>query len=151
MKLQTKHIGEVEINREEWITFAHGLPAFEEETEFVLLPFDDEKLFYMLQSVHTPEVAFIVVNPFPFFQGYEVKLTDQVVEQLAIENESDVAIFSILTVQEPFKNTTANLQAPIVINMKEKKGKQFVMSDSPYETKHYLFPKTAAAVRKGAR
>ncbi|SDH64243.1 flagellar assembly protein FliW [Alteribacillus bidgolensis] len=153
MKLQTKHLGEVDIQQEEIYQFEQGLPAFEEETAFVLLPFSNDNIFFILQSVNNPELAFVVANPFHFFNDYQVKLSDSVLEQLAIEKEEDVAIFSVLTLEEPFNKTTANLQAPIVLNASKNKGKQFVLTESDYQTKHSLFPQQAqtAENEKGGR
>ncbi|SDH19631.1 flagellar assembly factor FliW [Alteribacillus persepolensis] len=152
MKLRTKHLGEVEVEESAIYTFEQGLPAFEEETSFVLLPFSSDDTFWMLQSMRTPKLALVIADPFVFFPDYRVELTDVVIEQLAIEKEEDVAIFSVLTLQEPFTNTTANLQAPIVLNAAEKKGKQMVGTDTAFKTKHPLFPrdqKQAATEAKG--
>ncbi|SFE92792.1 flagellar assembly protein FliW [Alteribacillus iranensis] len=140
MKLHTKHFGEVNIREEDIIVFEYGLPAFEEEREFVLLPFGQETAFHILQSIHTSPLAFIVTDPFSFFPDYEVVLSDNVIEQLSLEKEEDVAVLSVLTVQDPFKKTTANLQAPIILNSPKKIAKQYVMNDSIYSPKHYLFP-----------
>ncbi|MFB5661000.1 flagellar assembly protein FliW [Alteribacillus sp. HJP-4] len=140
MKLQTKHNGEIEIDSRRVLTFELGLPAFENETSFVLLPFSNDEVFFILQSANTPTLAFVIANPFHFFPDYQVKLPDAVMEQLDIEKEEDVGIFAMLTLQEPFKKTTANLQAPIILNLKAQKGKQPVLNESGYERKHYLFP-----------
>ena len=40
---------------------------------------------------------------------------------------------------DDLQNSTCNLLAPIVINLEDKK-KQFVLNNSPYTTKHRLFP-----------
>lgn len=146
VKLRTKHLGEIEIQKDDIYTFLNGLPAFEQETEFALLPFSQDELFYILQSTKTEEVAFVLTNPFHFFHDYEVRLTDALKSQLDIMKKEEVAIFSVLTLQEPFRKTTANLQAPIILNVTKKQGKQFVMSDSGYETKHYLFPQEPATI-----
>ncbi|MFV8826457.1 flagellar assembly protein FliW [Alkalihalobacterium sp. APHAB7] len=149
MKINTKFKGEVEVSEEKVIHFENGLPAFEEETQFVLLPFDEGTPFYILQSTKTIEVAFILVNPFHFFQDYSVKLSDGLLEKLAIEQQDDVAIFSIVTVKEPFTNSTVNLQGPIIINAKKQKGKQYVMAESEYGTSHMLFQQQAAHAGEG--
>jgi flagellar assembly factor FliW len=73
---------------------------------------------------------------------YQVKLPDATIEQLEIVSEEDVATFIMLTVQEPFQETTANLQAPIIINATKQKGKQLLLSNSEYETKHTIFKQT---------
>lgn len=139
MQIETKYQGTMHIQKEQVITFEKGLPAFEEEKRFVILPFEEETPFFVLQSIERAEVAFIIVDPFSFVAQYEVKLPDNVIAQLSIQKEEDIAIFVILTVQEPFTKTTANLQAPIVINTVKQKGQQFLMSTSGYKTKHAIF------------
>lgn len=144
MNIQSKYVGEIDIEEQDIFSFEKGLPAFESETQFVLLPFGQDQVFQILQSVKSPEVAFVVASPFSLFQDYQVKLPESLQEQLMIQKEDDVAIFTILTLKEPFKDTTANLQAPVIFNVKEKKGKQLLLNDSPYERKHRIFPKELA-------
>ncbi|WP_100405456.1 flagellar assembly protein FliW [Bacillus solitudinis] len=148
MKIETKYTGMLKISEEQVIKFEKGIPAFEEETHYVLLPFDAETPFFVLQSIKTVEVAFIVVNPFQFVPEYQVKLPDSTIEQLAIEKEEEVATFVMLTVRDPFNETTANLQAPVIINALKQKGKQLLMSDSSYKTKHWIFDKQPAAAKE---
>ncbi|MGY4688917.1 flagellar assembly protein FliW [Salibacterium sp. K-3] len=151
MKLQTKYFGDITVQEDSIIRFDNGLPAFEDETAFVLLPFSSDEVFFILQSIHTPQLAFVVTDPFQFFQDYQVDVPDTVVEQLDIEKQEDVALFVMLTLEEPFSKTTANLQAPVVINMTQQKGKQHILSESPYDRKHFIFPQDDRAAQKGAR
>lgn len=115
MKIQTKFHGEQEIVKEEIIKFDHGIPGFLDEKEFYIFPLEDTP-FLILQSINTKEVAFIIADPFSLFPDYEFDLSEDVIEALKIEAEKDVAVFVILTVREPFNQTTANLQAPVIIN-----------------------------------
>lgn len=140
MKIETRYLGEVEINVDKIIHFENGIPSFLEEKKFILLPFGEGTPLYILQSVVTPELGFVVVSPFQFFPDYQVKLADSTIEALEIEKEEDVAVFTILTVQDPFVKTTANLQGPVVINSKQQKGKQISLNDPNYSTKHLLMP-----------
>ncbi|MDG5786672.1 flagellar assembly protein FliW [Evansella sp. AB-P1] len=145
MKIQTKFSGEVEINTQNIIQFEQGIPCFEDEKQFVLLPFSDSQSpFYILQSVTTEGLAFVVMTPFQFFPDYEAKLPDSVVEKLAIESEEDVALFVVLTLRESLQESTANLRGPIVVNSKKQLGKQIVLNESNYHTKHPLAKLTAA-------
>ncbi len=139
MQLNTKYSGTIEMDEKHIIAFEQGIPAFEEETSFVLLPFEKDTPFFVLQSTKTVEVAFILVDPFQYISDYKVNVPDATIEQLEIEKEEDVAIFVILTIREPFTETTANLQAPIIINAKKQKGKQLLMSTSGYKTRHAIF------------
>lgn len=138
MKIQTKYHGEIEIEPSNVIHFEQGIPSFLEEKQFYILPFADEGPFFIMQSVQTAGLAFVVVSPFDFFSDYEVKLSDPVIEALQIKGQEEIVIFTTLTIQEPFQNTTTNLQGPIVINDKKKLGKQVILADSPYKTKHLL-------------
>ncbi|MFD2442728.1 flagellar assembly protein FliW [Bacillus sp. CGMCC 1.16607] len=149
MKIQTKYHGEVQIDESKIIHFHQGIPSFLDEQQFFILPFADEGPFLIMQSVQTPSLAFVIVSPFDFFKAYSVKLTDQVIESLEIENQEDIVIFTILTIQEPFQNTTANLQGPIVINDANKLGKQVILSDSPYRTKHLLTSTLTSVGKEG--
>jgi flagellar assembly factor FliW len=135
MNIQTKFHGEQEINEEDIIQFPSGIPGFLEEKEFSILPLEGTDL-YVLQSVKKTEVAFIITDPFVLFPKYEFDLPE--VEKLEIESEKDVATFTILTVREPFQETTANLQAPLIINQTKKLGKQVILNNPAYQTKHKI-------------
>lgn len=139
MKIQTKYHGEKTIEQGDILTFSNGIPGFEGEKKFVLLAFPDNDVFSALQSVSTPDLSFIVTDPFSFFIDYNVKVDDATIEALSIEQEEDVKLFNILTVRDPFEETTANLQAPVVINQKTNSGRQLILTGTPYETRHNLF------------
>ncbi|MBT2678860.1 flagellar assembly protein FliW [Bacillus sp. ISL-35] len=139
MKINTMYHGEVEIN--EILTFEKGIPGFVEEKQFALLPLSDDEFYYVLQSVSTPGLAFVLTNPFHFMKEYDFQLEEGAVEELSLESEKDVTVYSILTVQDPFEKTTANLQAPIIINLKNRKAKQVVLHNEQYKTKHPIFEK----------
>jgi flagellar assembly factor FliW len=139
MKLRTKYHGEIEINENDIFHFEHGIPGFLDEKQFVLLPIEDSA-FVILQSVKTPELGFAMIDPFIYFKDYNFELDDQSVVQLQLSSEKEVAVYVILTVADPFEQTTANLQAPIVLNYEKKLGKQVVLTSTPYKTKHRLFP-----------
>lgn len=149
MKIATKYHGEKEIQEKEVITFPQAIPGFPEEKEFVLLSLDDESQFIVLQSVENQQLAFVLSNPFTFFKEYDFTLDDHIVELLELESEEDIQVFSILTVKDPFEKTTANLQAPVVINSKRNIAKQVILSEPNYDTKHPLFQKNKPTVVKG--
>nr|WP_282154653.1 flagellar assembly protein FliW [Cytobacillus gottheilii] len=139
MKLATKYQGEQEINENQVIHFQSGIPGFQDETEFALLPFLEDMPYFILQSTQTAELAFVVVDPYPFFPDYQYELPKAIVDSLQIESPNDVATFVILTLKEPFSDSTANLKGPIVINVKKNEGKQLILNDVQYKTKHLLF------------
>ncbi|PSL48574.1 flagellar assembly factor FliW [Salsuginibacillus halophilus] len=149
MHIETKYSGTVNVAPEEVYHFEHGLPAFEDEQRFVLMPFKEGTPFYILQSVETPELAFVMVNPFHFFADYQVEIPESTITQLNITQQQDAAIFSIVTIQEPFQKSTANLQGPVVLNVAERQGKQILLNDTSYGRKHHIFPQEEAAGQEG--
>lgn len=139
MRIHTRYHGEQNIEEEKILTFENGIPGFPEEKRFVLLPLTEDQVFLAMQSVKTPELAFVVVNPFFFFQDYEFCLDEGTIAQLGIEDRNDVRVLNILTIRDPFRETTINLKAPLVLNEKTRKGKQVILEEEKYLTRHPLF------------
>ncbi|WP_137791995.1 flagellar assembly protein FliW [Bacillus sp. E(2018)] len=137
MILHTKFEEIIEICEEDILHFEQGLPGFEDEKQFVFLPMEGTP-FSTLQSVSTKDLAFFTTNPFLFFKNYDFELVESVQKQLKIKEESDVLVQIILTIQEPLEKSTGNLQAPVVINVKENLAKQVILTDNKYRTRHEL-------------
>ncbi|MGM7683394.1 flagellar assembly protein FliW [Cytobacillus sp. Hm23] len=147
MKIQTKYHGEIQVEEEGVITFENGIPGFLKKKHFVILPFSDDTSFSILQSTATAAVAFVIIEAFTYFTDYDFQLEDHIIKQLHITSEKDIAVYNILTVQDPFDQTTVNLQAPIVINANKHLGKQVILANTPYQTKHALFKQKAQSVK----
>lgn len=137
MKIQTKYLGEVQIDQSKTIHFASGLPGFQDETEFVLLnlPGELSTTFQTLQSIKTNDLAFIVTNPYQFYQDYEFQLDEHTIEQLRIEHQQDVSVIAIVTLKSPFEQSTMNLKAPVILNVQQKLGKQYILNDDRFKTR----------------
>ena len=147
MKIQTKYHGEIEVAEDQILNFENGIPGFLDEKRFVVLPLTEDGIYHLLQSVDTAGLAFVITNPFLFFKNYEFDLEDSVIDQLGIKTPEDVQIYNILTLQDPFEKTTINLQAPVVINVKNNKAKQVILNNESYKTKHLLFHNTDVGVK----
>lgn len=136
MKIETRYFGEMELDESSVLQFAHGIPGFPEEKKFVLLNIPDNPAFQILQSVQNKNLAFVVTNPHLFYKDYAFDLDDGTVAQLDIQKPEDVAVYGILTLQEPFEQSTINLQAPVVIHTKNRQAKQVVLNTKDYHTRH---------------
>ncbi|NYV66211.1 flagellar assembly protein FliW [Bacillus sp. Gen3] len=143
MKIQTRYHGEIEIEEKDILQFEKGIPGFPDKKRFILLGLPEQDLFSIMQSVDTPELAFVLTSPFNFIDNYEFNLDENTIEQLLIENQEDISVFSIVTIQDPFEKTTANLQAPIILNEKNYQAKQLILNETRYKIKHPLFLKAA--------
>lgn len=145
MIINTKYLGKLSIKESDILTFVNGLPGFQDEIKFVLLNLSGEltSAFQILQSVKTPELAFIVTNPYYFYKDYELKLEEPIIEQLNITKEGDVTVLSIVTLKEPFSKSTMNLKAPLIINHDKRLGKQYILQTDNYDTRTPLIVSTA--------
>lgn len=72
MQIQTAVFGEVSISATDIIHFPEGLPAFEAEKKFILIPLDEESPFFYLQSTQTPDVCLLTADPFVFFPSLDL-------------------------------------------------------------------------------
>ncbi|HZG59676.1 MAG TPA: flagellar assembly protein FliW [Anoxybacillus sp.] len=132
MKITSKFLGEIEINEEQIIYFPNGLPGFEDERQFVIFSLEEESPFAVLQSIQHSHVGFVIVYPFSFYPNYAFDLAEEDIEKLKLSSPDDCVTYTIMTLKEPFAKSTINLKAPIVINAKEKIGKQLILHDSNY-------------------
>ncbi|ETT87874.1 flagellar assembly protein FliW [Viridibacillus sp. FSL R5-0477] len=137
MNIKTKFLGSVEIKEEDIIKFEEGIPGFEGAKKFIILPLEKESPFAILQSIEQVEVGFVVAFPFLFKKNYAFDLPKSDKVSLKAEVESDIVTYSIVTLKDPFDSSTLNLLAPVLINIKEKIGKQIVLQENgEYALRH---------------
>ena len=56
----------------------------------------------------------------------------------SIEKEEDAIVSVILTMPSDPKKITANLKAPLIFNLNNRKGKQIILSNSDFSTRHNI-------------
>lgn len=140
-KITTTRFGELEVEDKNILYFAEGIPAFEDEHEFFLVITDMDSPYLFLQSLKTPELAFLITRPFTFFPDYTFTIPDKVEEDLELQTQDDMDIYNIITIPKGnIEKMTANLMAPIIVNNKTNKALQLILEKTDYTTKHELFP-----------
>ena len=140
-KINTLRFGELEIEEQDVVRFADGIPAFEDEHEFVVLPYEEGTPYMFLQSLITPELAFLMTDPFVFFPEYSFELEDENMDRLDIKSMDDVLVCTLISVpRSGVADMTTNLLAPVVINRHTMQARQIVLEKTQYTTKHRLFP-----------
>jgi flagellar assembly factor FliW len=139
MQLNTAHFGCIEINEEDFIYFPEGIPGFENSKKYALIGNDSgEAVFFWLQSVDTPELCFVVTDPFMVYDGYGVDVEDEDVELLKITDANKVLSLTIVIIPEDINEIRVNLKAPILINMEKKLGKQIIQKNDNLPIRYYL-------------
>lgn len=140
MQINTKPYGPVTINEEDIIFFENGLIGFEASRKFVLLGNRDaNETLIWLQSIDTEDLAFVVIQPPVVKPDYKPAIRGEEIEELEADNASDLLVYSIVTIPEEIKKMTVNLKAPVIINVKNNKGKQIILNDDKYAIKELVF------------
>jgi len=135
MKVDTKAFGLIEVDDRQKVTIPEGLYGFEDYTEYVLLDAEHQP-FYWLQSVKERDIAFVLINPFLFRPDYEVNIPNEELEDIGITAPDKALIFTIVTIPPDGSAMTANLQGPLVINRDNMTGKQGILTDVRWNTRH---------------
>ena len=146
----TRDFGKIEIKEDQIIYFKNGLPGFETAKEFILLPFAEDSPFIIMQSVNNPELAFITVEPGNLIEDYEFEISDQREKDLEIKSIEDILVLNIITLKDQLEEITANLSAPIIINLKEKLGGQIILDNHKFSVRYPIFAEQqeASSVKK---
>ncbi len=146
MVLQTGRFGQIEISTDEIISIPSGILGFPEDQEFCLVDAGDDTLILWLQSLSNPHLAFPLLEPRIFKQDYVVRLSAAELRELRLGSIKDAAVFTILTIPSTLPDMTANLKAPVVINVREKVGKQVVLQENDQPIKHPMFKELRAQI-----
>lgn len=137
MQIETDFFGTVQVEESEIITFASEVPGFPEARRFILLPFGEGIPFWSFQSIDQTECAFVVTNPFWIDPDYVFELPESAKEQLGIQDTAQVAVYTTVTLREPFQESTTNLRAPFVMETKRRQAKQVIL-DETYSNRHVI-------------
>lgn len=139
VQIQTSRFGSVSIQSEDIIHFPEGLLGFNELRQFVLLDDSADEIFAWLQSCEEPHVAFPLLEPELFAPQYVVHLTKHDYEVLRLDGNRDIRCFAIITIPQDPTQMTANLKAPIVINVNKRIARQCVLQDNALAIREPIF------------
>lgn len=138
MKLETTRFGLIDVADDKIIDFPEGILGFSEMKKFTILSGDEDSLFKWLQCINDGSLAFIIIEPDLFIEKYSLDLSDKDVAALKVSDPGDVHIISLVTVPKNPANISVNLQGPIVINHKQKLGRQVISSHPAHKLRYML-------------
>jgi flagellar assembly factor FliW len=123
--------GPLDVVLDECYTMPEGMLGFAGERRFVLLPAASSGI-YWFQSVDDGSLIFLVVDPFELAPGYEVDLPE-----LPETSRQHVVILTIVTLpRQKGDPCTTNLQAPLILDLRDRTARQVVLQDPRYHTRH---------------
>jgi flagellar assembly factor FliW len=136
MQFETRRFGTIAVDDAEVYAVPTGIPGFPELRRVVLLgagpapgvnPSDESSLYWM-QDLDDGDLAFMCLVPWEVFPDYEIDIDEK---SLGIA-EADVRILSLVTVHRTADtpHLTANLRAPLVVDVGRRRVQQVILSDS---------------------
>lgn len=154
MLLETTRFGVVEIDDSEVFTVPGGIPGFPDLSRVTLFgagavpgfaPEDEHSLFW-LQDLDNAALAFMCVVPWVAFPEYDFEVDEQ---ELGIEDPEDVRILTLVSVrrEDGAANMTTNLRAPLVIDARNQRLHQVILSDSRWPIRAALSSLVSNEVR----
>ncbi len=138
MKAATKYFGEVEYGEKDVLHFPKGLYGFEEEKRFLLLPFSGNGTLFCLQSLRTPSLGFVVMDPFALHEGYAPVLQPEDLRALGVQESQELYYYALCAVKHPVADSTVNLRCPIAICEETRTAMQVILEDDQYGMRHLL-------------
>ncbi len=150
MIIETSRFGGIDVDDQRFLNFPKGLLGFPDDRDYALIQTGENSAFYWMQAVHRPELAFVVCDPRLFVPDYRIGIKNDDLAQIGLSDTSGSQVFVVVNKIDDM--LTGNLQGPLVINVATRVGKQLVLSDKRYSTRHPLMrlPEGQAAVSKTA-
>ena len=142
-QIETPHFGLLEYTDDKVLDFPHGIPAFEVERRFLALERPETAPVIFLQSLSRAELVFMTLPVSLVEPGYRGAMSPEDLEALGLqadrqpEEGREVLTLVLITVDE-HRQATANLMAPVVVNLATRRAVQSVQPGSGYSPRHPL-------------
>lgn len=134
MRINTTLFGPQDIQDADLITFPEGLPGLEDAIRFKVFHEEGKPTVHWFQSVDDESICLSVMEPALLGIGYEFSLSDEQSEVIDVQDNDDLIVAVILSKETPHASEheitetiggiRANLNSPLVINTRSRKGVQ---------------------------
>ena len=140
MIIKTARFGEVSYNEEDVLFFPRGIPAFESNHKWILAGSDDSAIKW-LQNIEDGDLALPVTSPDAVRPDYNARIPEDELKLVGSVNPADLALLIVVSIPRSAPwNMTANLRAPILVNLKTRKAVQVIALNEEYPIRHIIFP-----------
>jgi flagellar assembly factor FliW len=146
--MQTKNFGTITYQTDSELEFPCGLPGFDNRRRFVAVRLVDSDPLVYLQSLEDPDLCFITMPVLAVDPRYRLRVAGEDLEQIGLPASrqprigEDVFCLTVLSLREE-TGPTANLLAPIVINLKTRHAVQAIATEGGYSHQHQLLHEEA--------
>lgn len=143
--IQSQQFGEIEYSESAVFHFPSGLPGFDAARDFVFLQQPNTHPLMFMHSLTDASLSFILLPILALDPDYRLELSaeDSAVLQLPADTAprigTDVLCAAVVCAGSDQGGPSANLLAPIVLNLRERIGMQVIQSESGYSHRHPIF------------
>lgn len=140
MKLHGTRFGEIEYTDCDIIHFPEGMIGFGDFQDYVVVNTKEGSPYKWLQSLNEPKLAFLLSLPNSFLDEYSPEISNQEAAALGLTHETQYLVLVTTTIPpgKP-REATANLAAPVIINLETRKAKQVILEDEAYTIRYPIF------------
>lgn len=139
VRVDTSRFGSLEYEEHDVFTFPDGLFGFSKLRRFLLVERVDDDLFLWLQSLEKTSVAFPVIEPQIIEPAFRPELDHADSRSLGGKSAKARRFFAIVTIPSEPTLMTANLKAPIAINLDERVGRQVILENADYPIRKSIY------------
>lgn len=141
--LETKYFGTLPYSESAVFQFPHGIPGFEEHKRFVLIEVAERAPLVFLQSMAQANLCFAAFPIQTVDRQYQLAIAPEELEDLELDPGRqpalgvDVTVLALISWHGQSR-VTANLMAPVVLNLKTRSGLQAIRRDARYSHEHAI-------------
>jgi flagellar assembly factor FliW len=134
--IDTKNFGPLRYDPGDALVFPRGLPAFENCREFLALTVPPSEPLIFLQSLEDSGLCFITTPILVVDSAYRLQIGAEDLELIGLPPRAapvigkDLLCLAVLSLRE--EGPTANLLAPVVVNLRNRRAVQAVAQESGY-------------------
>jgi flagellar assembly factor FliW len=146
MLINTTRFGQVQIESTDILNFSEGLLGFADLRTFVILDDPTDDIFAWMQSCEQPAIAFPILEPEIFNNAYHAMLSKADLAALNLNPADPFSTFTIVTIPDDPTLMTANLKAPVIVNLNGRHARQCVLQDNSLAIREPIFAKLQSRV-----
>ena len=121
--IKTLQFGELTFEDKHIFHFENGLLGFEELRDFVLISEEETLPFKWLLSIEKPEIGFPLLSPWHINLNYNPG---------EFYDLKKLVILTVVTLEDEAGLMTANLKAPVILDVENQKGEQVILPTDKY-------------------
>jgi len=135
--LETKYFGPLPYQPESVFNFPAGLPSFDDQKSFVPIELPQNAPLLFLQSLIQPSLCFLTLPILVVDREYQLAVSPEDLAELELDPDRqpelarEVLVLALVSLHDGL-SATANLMAPIVVNLDTRRALQAIRRDSAY-------------------